>query len=391
MNASPANLNPVAPAQTQPASAKQQDAAAQDKPFSQVLSSEMAQNRRNQEASGQPGTQSADEAESKPVETVDESQNAAAPISNGEETAADPLQADMSAATFAAHIIDAKDALREPPQADIPDTPAINPALVIPPGHVPPGAAGVEGAQPRQTEAPSARLTPTLMEKKGRQPQAPQLKPAANETAAAQKSDPAASGKTAAAGFAEQLAATRQADAGKPAESLPDFLGNPAMRVTAQAMLDTPTATHGVTSNKLAPSVGTTAWGQALGEKIVWMAAGAQQTASLTLNPPNLGPLQVVLNISNDQATANFFSAQPEVRHALEAAFPRLKEMMNEAGIQLGQATVSADTPQQQAFEQPSQRVTPVFPGTSDAPSAELQTLQPPVRQSGRGLVDTFA
>jgi flagellar hook-length control protein FliK len=142
----------------------------------------------------------------------------------------------------------------------------------------------------------------------------------------------------------------------------------------------------------LAPTLGTTAWNQALGEKVVWMAAGAQQSATLTLNPPNMGPLQIVLNLANDQATASFFSAQPEVRQALEAAFPRLKEMMNEAGIQLEQATVSADTPRQDDTPgRQAQRVIPPIAGMDDAVSAGLQPIHAPGQQSGRGLIDTFA
>jgi flagellar hook-length control protein FliK len=122
------------------------------------------------------------------------------------------------------------------------------------------------------------------------------------------------------------------------------------------------------------------------------MAAGAQQSATLTLNPPNMGPLQIVLNLANDQATASFFSAQPEVRQALEAAFPRLKEMMNEAGIQLEQATVSADTPRQDdTSDRPAQRGILPTAGMDDAVSAGLQPIHAPGQQSGRGLIDTFA
>ncbi|MGK5078227.1 flagellar hook-length control protein FliK [Janthinobacterium sp. HLX7-2] len=101
-------------------------------------------------------------------------------------------------------------------------------------------------------------------------------------------------------------------------------------------------------ADKLAGRVGTPAWDQQLGQKVVWMAAGGDQSATLTLNPPDLGPLQVVLTVTNDQADAAFMSAQPEVRQALEAAMPRLREMMSEAGIAFGNATVSAGTPEQQ-------------------------------------------
>jgi flagellar hook-length control protein FliK len=102
-----------------------------------------------------------------------------------------------------------------------------------------------------------------------------------------------------------------------------------------------------VPADKLTGRVGSPAWDQQLGQKVVWMAAGGDQSATLTLNPPDLGPVQVVLTVTNDQADAAFMSAQPEVRQALEAAMPRLREMMSEAGIAFGSATVSAGTPEQ--------------------------------------------
>jgi flagellar hook-length control protein FliK len=46
--------------------------------------------------------------------------------------------------------------------------------------------------------------------------------------------------------------------------------------------------------------------------------------------------------------SATFVSQHADVRQALEAALPRLREMMAENGISLGSATVSADTSQQQ-------------------------------------------
>ena len=97
--------------------------------------------------------------------------------------------------------------------------------------------------------------------------------------------------------------------------------------------------------------------------------------------------------MTNDQATASFFSAQPEVRHALEAALPKLREMMNDAGIQLGQATVGAGTQQQQheTANREAWRTTPSYPGSGNGADTGVQTLPIPIRQSGRGLVDTFA
>lgn len=143
-------------------------------------------------------------------------------------------------------------------------------------------------------------------------------------------------------------------------------------------------------SDKLTPPVGTPAWDQALGQKVVWMVAGEQQSASLTLNPPDLGPLQVVLNVSNSQANATFIAAQPEVRQALEAALPRLRDMLGEAGIQLGQASVNSGSPNQQGNT--DQQGTPSSQSARGERFQEVpvQTGRIPVPSSGQGLVDTF-
>ncbi|MGK5028223.1 flagellar hook-length control protein FliK [Janthinobacterium sp. MDT1-19] len=147
-----------------------------------------------------------------------------------------------------------------------------------------------------------------------------------------------------------QLAATARAGTAV-AEAIIKETPADLSRLAAQlqpSALQQAAAAVAVPADKLTGRVGTPAWDQQLGQKVVWMAAGGDQSATLTLNPPDLGPVQVVLTVTNDQADAAFMSAQPEVRQALEAAMPRLREMMSEAGIAFGNATVSAGTPEQQ-------------------------------------------
>jgi flagellar hook-length control protein FliK len=145
--------------------------------------------------------------------------------------------------------------------------------------------------------------------------------------------------------------------------------------------------------DKLTPAVGTPAWDQALGQKIVWMAQGGEQTATLTMNPPDLGPMQVVLSVSNNQATVDFMSAQPEVRQALESALPRLREMMGESGVQLGQANVSAGSQQQFAGFGGQNRSGGRAAGNDGLAidDSAPQLRQGIVRMARDGVVDTFA
>ncbi|SDZ83784.1 flagellar hook-length control protein FliK [Nitrosospira multiformis] len=99
---------------------------------------------------------------------------------------------------------------------------------------------------------------------------------------------------------------------------------------------------------RLEPRLGTGSWDNALGQRVLWMVSHQHQIAELNLNPADLGPLQVVLSVNSDQASAAFVSQNLEVRQALEAALPRLKEMMAESGINLGNATVSDQGSRQQ-------------------------------------------
>ncbi|MGZ5183102.1 MAG: flagellar hook-length control protein FliK [Ramlibacter sp.] len=152
-------------------------------------------------------------------------------------------------------------------------------------------------------------------------------------------------------------------------------------------------------ADRLSARVGTDAWEHQVGQKIVYMAGSEEQTASLTLNPPDLGPLQVVLSVSNDQASVTFSANQEEVRQALENALPRLREMMSESGIALGNATVNAGMPDgRQAQEQAAHHGGGFGNngrGRGESGNAAEDMAARPLTRTAiigeRGMVDTFA
>lgn len=84
------------------------------------------------------------------------------------------------------------------------------------------------------------------------------------------------------------------------------------------------------------------AWGAAIGERLVWMAKGDHQMAELKITPPNLGTIEVRLNINHDQASVSFVSHHAQVRDAIESALPRLREMLAEQSLNLVQTDVSS-------------------------------------------------
>lgn len=154
-------------------------------------------------------------------------------------------------------------------------------------------------------------------------------------------------------------------------------------------------------ADKLSARVGTPAWDNQVGQKIVWMVAGKEQSATLTLNPPDLGPVQVVLNISGDNASVTFSSGELEVRQALENAMPKLREMMDESGISLGNASVNAGMPEQRQDQGERAMAGNGGSGGGNGPGGvingsaadanERLAARTPAQGGGLGLVDTFA
>lgn len=361
-------LNPTSAVQAQLPADKQANSAAPEVAFNQVLSGELA-SRRNASA--------ADQA----AETATDTSAQARPANTGGAQPASPEPAE-----------EATDGAR----ADSETTLSVSAELLAMVANL--SQTTVQSTQPRTSSAApdsaSVAVDPGHARNKG--------KSALSAHAELQ----ALSGNMQSPGVApvnpdpRLASATLQANESKPAfdfnvaktaELLPSTPAA-AMAPLQQAALTMAQAVSGHPQEKLTPAVGTAAWDQALGQKVVWMTAGGQQTASLTLNPPDLGPLQVVLNISNDQANATFTAAQPEVRQALEAALPKLREMMGDAGIQLGEATINAGTANQHgASSRSSQQAPGAFNNRDEQRDTPIQGGGVPARTSGLGLVDTFA
>ena len=175
-------------------------------------------------------------------------------------------------------------------------------------------------------------------------------------------------------------------------EPAPQPLASIAAQATA---LQTAQANGGVPTDRLSARVGTPAWDNQVGQKVIWMVGGADQSATLELNPPDLGPVQVVLNVSNDMASVTFSSQQLEVRQALENALPRLREMMNESGIALGNASVNAGAEGRQGQDgNGSGRRGGGHGGNGNGGDSAVADAAPRQRTSvlgGAGAVDTFA
>lgn len=147
-----------------------------------------------------------------------------------------------------------------------------------------------------------------------------------------------------------------------------------------------------VAQTEIAPRVGQPGWGEAVGQKVLWMVTDSIQSATLTLNPPDLGPVEIVLNVENDQATASFTAAHLETQQALESALPKLRDMMESAGVKLGETTVNLGFSQGQpdSGQNSDKKNAPQSDSSWSALAAE-PAEQPAVLVTGSGLINTYA
>ena len=92
-------------------------------------------------------------------------------------------------------------------------------------------------------------------------------------------------------------------------------------------------------------------WTDEMSVRLSWLAQRGEGKAELVLSPPNMGKLGVTLHMNGDQMTAQFVSASAATRDMLEQALPRLRELLQQANIELAQADVSTGDNPRQLFQ----------------------------------------
>lgn len=131
--------------------------------------------------------------------------------------------------------------------------------------------------------------------------------------------------------------------------------------------------------------VGQPKWQAAIAERIAFMSSQKITSAEIRLDPPELGPLQVKVHITQDQASVSFTSQNAVVREALDQTAFRLRDMFNSEGINL----VDVDVSDQSFANQPDSEQ-----GSSAHGHAEDEVEEEVVAQvmidSSASLIDHF-
>jgi len=129
----------------------------------------------------------------------------------------------------------------------------------------------------------------------------------------------------------------------------------------------------GMMTLTLATPLQSPAWGQALNQQVIWMAGQGIKGAEIQINPQELGPVGIRIQISHDhQASVSFTSSHAHVRDSIEASLGRLRDALENQGINLADVDVSDQQPSEQR-----QKTSPFRSYSSGGSAAEVEEITP--------------
>ena len=192
------------------------------------------------------------------------------------------------------------------------------------------------------------------------------------------------------AALAKLESGTTQGAASTPATPNLSPLAAPSLTApTPQRMSEAPPP---VTATVHAP-LPSPAFPEEAAQRLTWLVKNGVEQASMRVTPPDMGPIEIRIRLTQDEATIAFAVTQPESGRAIEDAMPRLREMLSESGISLGHTSVESGNGGQFAAEEERARQLEEAQqslGTRTAAQA-LTTPTAAAPSRGVGLVDLFA
>ncbi|KAB2969882.1 MAG: flagellar hook-length control protein FliK [Zoogloea sp.] len=133
-------------------------------------------------------------------------------------------------------------------------------------------------------------------------------------------------------------------------------------------------------------------WPEEVSNKVSWMVSNTESHAELTLTPPQLGKVEVSITVSGDQTSAQFVAATPAARELIEQNLPRLREILEQSGINLGQTDVGTSGQSAQSGDTPTGRQRGGWQSPAGSDEGVVTGSVPAHwARRGEGLVDTFA
>lgn len=182
----------------------------------------------------------------------------------------------------------------------------------------------------------------------------PGITPTANGTpAAADTVDIEATADLAQQGEAIDLAPLQSQSEGGDSESFQSRLNTASIgALQNSARVQTAEAPRAPVTQTMTYTPDSPEWGNEIADRVSIMMKHGPKEASIQMNPPELGRLNIQISTDGDKTTVVFHAQQAATREALEQAMPRLREFLNDTGLELAQGEVfdHAGSQQDQEF-----------------------------------------
>jgi flagellar hook-length control protein FliK len=129
-------------------------------------------------------------------------------------------------------------------------------------------------------------------------------------------------------------------------------------------------------------------WSEQLGKQLGFLVSRNLDSAQIQLDPPELGPLQVRIQMQQDQVSLQFHAQHGIVREAVDQSLGRLQELFGEEGLELVSVDVSDGESNGESADEGQQ------PGNrlASEPGAESDEILTPVvsQLNSDGKIDYF-
>ncbi len=145
-------------------------------------------------------------------------------------------------------------------------------------------------------------------------------------------------------------ASSNSNSAGEPATAGESSFANQLAQAagTQQSITGQPRADQAQASAQLPLQLNREMASDQMAERVQMMMSKNLKNIDIRLDPPELGRMQIRMNMNGDGATVHFTVANQQARDALEHSMPRLREMLAQQGVQLGDTSVQQQSSGQQ-------------------------------------------
>ncbi|RJX67488.1 flagellar hook-length control protein FliK [Vibrio sinensis] len=114
-------------------------------------------------------------------------------------------------------------------------------------------------------------------------------------------------------------------------------------------------------------------------ERMQMMLSKNLKNIDIRLDPPELGRMQIRMNMNGDTASIQFTVANQQARDIIEQSMPRLREMLSQQGVQLGESSVQQQSAGQQQGRYATGNETGSGQGSSSQHAFGEENLEPDV------------